>query len=321
MKKRIGIKNDKASRKMQKAIQTAVNQAFTDGFASVLHDISYRIDSLMNIGLHQSGLPSRITSDMLNLATPILDGFAFASNSPSAGSVAWTDCNVMYKGTKYVITNGNSAMKYIYWTMATTPNTFKFSDTKPVLTVDDILVAVNTAGIYQMVIGEGRMVDGAILVDGTVNTAELAAGAVSTAKIANLAISSGLLADDAVTNAKIASNAVTTTELADNAVTNAKITDNAVTATELAANAVTGVKILDGAVADTKIAANAVTATKILDGAVAEAKLAAGAVSSTKLADGAVATTKLANSSVTTIKIGAGAVATDKLNIASHLIF
>lgn len=321
MKKRIKLTNHRVQIAIEKAVEVAVNRAFTDGFKSVLHDITYRIDSLMNMGLMQAGLPHRITSEMLHLPNPLLDGFTFTDNSPSAGSVAWSDCNIMYKGSKYIITNGNTNLKYIYWTLATTPTTFKTSATKPTLSDDDILICVNDGGTHRLTVGEGRMVNGAAVLDGSISSGELGSGAVTTAKLASGAVDSTILAASAVTTAKIASGAVDASALASNAVTTAK----------LAANAVDGTKISSGAVGTTQLATSAVDSTKLASGAVTTAALASGAVDSTKLATGAVTTTaiatgavgssQLADGSIIGAKIGAGQVATDKLSIASHLLF
>ncbi len=93
-----------------------------------------------------------------------------------------------------------------------------------------------------------------------------------------------LVGDLAIVAGKIAASAVTTAKLADDAVTVDKIGAGAVDATALAANAVTTTKILDdavtvdkigsGAVDATALAANAVTTAKILDANVTDAKLA-----------------------------------------------
>lgn len=83
----------------------------------------------------------------------------------------------------------------------------------------------------------------------------LADGSVTTAK----------LADDAVTGRKIAADAVATGHLADNAVTAAKIPSNAVQSRHIAADAVTGAEIAGGAVDTAELA----------DDGVVEGKLAA----------------------------------------------
>ena len=64
------------------------------------------------------------------------------------------------------------------------------------------------------------------------------------------------LADDSVTSAKLANNAVTS----------AKIQDGSITGSDLANNAVTSAKIQDGSITGSDLANNTVTAAKIASG-------------------------------------------------------
>ena len=91
-------------------------------------------------------------------------------------------------------------------------------------------------------------------------------------------IKTGMIADANVTTAKIANGAVTADKLGANAVTTAKITD---------AN-VTTAKIANGAVTADKLGANAVTTAKIADANVTEGKLAKDSVTPLKVKDGLV---------------------------------
>lgn len=134
----------------------------------------------------------------------------------------------------------------------------------------------------------------------TAGAAPIGDGTITTAK----------LADDAVTQAKVAAGAIGATELASNAVTSTKLAAGSVGSTALASDAVTAAKIADGAVGTSALA----------DGSVTAAKLAAdaGAGGSASLADGSVTTAKLANLAVTTAKLAADAVT--NAQIASRTI-
>ena len=126
-------------RRKTKQLERAVEAVLDSKLKSLLMDVSYRIGVLNEEIKRAAGEAHKITSGMLNIATHQLDGFVITDNSPGAGSIAWTDCHVVYKGTDYVITNGNTNLKYIYWTLGTTPTLFRTSATKPVLTDDDVL--------------------------------------------------------------------------------------------------------------------------------------------------------------------------------------
>lgn len=122
---------------------------------------------------------------------------------------------------------------------------------------------------------------------------------------------------------EIPDGSITTAKLADNAVTSAKIKPSAVGAPQLAVGAVSGdiiqkntivaSKLADGCVGAAAIAAGAVTGDKIANAAVTVDKIADDSVNSDKIADGAVTTDKLATSSVATEKLQDLCVTTPKI--------
>ena len=92
------------------------------------------------------GASHRITSGMLNVATHQLDGFVITDDSPTAGKIAWADCNIVYKGASYEIEDGNTDKKFVWWEADKTPTKFQSGDTKPELTDDDVLICINDGG-------------------------------------------------------------------------------------------------------------------------------------------------------------------------------
>lgn len=314
---------------IKKWLKKVVSEVILEGFedsrkqmqeevASALHDITYRINVLKEAekGGH------RIHTSDLNIATHMLDGYVFTNNSPAAGSVAWADVNIVYKGQTYTITNGNTTYKYIFWQFSATDKTkLQTSNTKPILTQDDILIGVNDGGIFTLTMAPGKLTPGSALLDGSVGTNELGTNAVTTAKIAASAITTNELASGAVTEVKLGANAVTTAKIASNAVTANELSNGAVTNAKLASGAVDSGKLADSAVTTAKIAGNAIDSSKIASGAVGSTQLASGAVTSGKIASNAVNSSNLIDGAVTGSKIGAGAVAEDKLNVATHFLF
>ena len=93
-----------------------------------------------------------------------------------------------------------------------------------------------------------------------------------TAGIADLAITTGKLADGAVTTAKV--TALGTAAYADSSVTEAKIAANAITTAKVADGAITTAKVDAAGLAAAAIASNAITTAKVLDDAITAAKLA-----------------------------------------------
>ena len=327
-------------------LRETVRNILKDELQGMLEDVRYRLSLLDDMA---GGVP-RFGSRHLNLSKHQLDGYVVTDNTPVAGSISWSDVNIVYKGTNYAIVPGNTANKYVWWDFSATDKTLLLtSNTKPVLEEDDVLVFVNDAGIHATVVG--KMTHGLSLVDGSVNTGEIANSAISAAKILASTITStqladnaviaakitagavvaGKLATDAVASGNIAAGAVISGKLGTNAVVAANITDGAVTslkmptgavgATQLATDAVTGVKIAAGAVVAGKLGTDAVVATNIAANAVTGAKIADNVITGAKLVDASITGVKVQDGAITGVKIGAGSVATDRLNTALHMIF
>ena len=164
---------------------------------------------------------------------------------------------------------------------------------------------------------------GGVVLDESLTKDDLAPNSVESSELANGAVDTGALGADAVTAAKILNGEVGTDDLAGDAVTSGKIKDGEVGTGDLAGDAVTSGKIKDGevdtddlgtgAVGTGALGADAVTAAKILNGEVGTDDLAGDAVTSGKIKDGEVGTGDLAGDAVTSGKIKDGEVGTDDL--------
>jgi len=297
-------------------IDKAVERTLDTQLKSLLHDVDYRISVLQDLLNRAEVGPTegRVVSSDLNLAQHVLDGYVFTDNTPTAGSISWSGCHIVYKGTDYTITDGNTDSKYVWWDYSAVPNTvFQTSATKPTLTADDIIVAINEGGMARVVMTPGKMLPGGVLLDGAVSESELASGAVTNAKLAALAVLEGNIGSGAVTNTKLGSGAVDSGKLATGAVVAGKLADGAIDAST---------RFASGVVNSTALGTGAVTAGKLANGAIdTSARFAAGVVDANALGTGAVTTTKIGDGQVTGPKIGAGQVAENKLNIAQHLIY
>ena len=157
----------------------------------------------------------------------------------------------------------------------------------------------------------------------SVNTAELADGAVTTVKIGGDAVTSAQIADDSIGSEHIDDGAILTAAIAANQITNTLMADSAIDTAELAADAVTGAKIEDDAVDTEHIAAAAITGTEISNNTIGSdhleslcittTKIQTNSVTAGKLYAGAVETAKIADDAVTIDKIADDAVGSDQI--------
>lgn len=198
---------------------------------SLLHDVDYRLKTLLDAIDRQSGTGDRVGASQLNLATHILDGYTLTNNSPGAGAIAWGSCFIVYKGTTYTITDGNTDKKYVWWLLSS-PTIFTTGDTKPTLGADDILVFYNNSGVGIPVMD--KLQHGASLVDSSINSTEIANSAVTSEKLAALAVTAGKIAVGGISAAN-------------------QFAEGVVDATAIGAGAVVAAKIGAGQVAETKL--------------------------------------------------------------------
>ena len=112
----------------------------------------------------------------------------------------------------------------------------------------------------------------------------------------------------AITTAMLANNAVTTTQVGDAAITTGKLAANAVTATQIATATITGAKIAAETIVAGNIATGAVGTDEILDGTIATVDIANLAVTTAKIADSQITSAKIADGAITGTKIATGTI-------------
>jgi len=75
----------------------------------------------------------------------------FTDNSPSSGSVAWSNVVLYYRGEAYVVADGNTDKRYVWWDFDY-PTQFQTSDDVPDLAKDDVIIGYNDNGTWRLMI-------------------------------------------------------------------------------------------------------------------------------------------------------------------------
>lgn len=180
---------------------------------------------------------------------------------------------------------------------------------------------VTTAKIADGAVSSQKIANGAVgnaqLANNSVNTNNIVPGAVNNLQLADNSVTSNKISSGAITANQLSNGSVTETKLANNSVTNNKLTDNSVTTSKISQDAVTTNQLANNSVTDSKLADNSVTGNKIADGSVTETKLADGSVTNVKIVDGAINSAKIAPNSVGTNQIANGAVGNNQLGANS----
>jgi hypothetical protein len=204
-----------------------------------LTDIDFRINQAYDIvdraTTQGSAVQGKVYAEDLNLiGRHMITGYTITPNSPGAGSVAWANLHMVYNGTNYDITDGNTALKYIWWSSTTTPTVLQTSNTKPVLQTGEVLLFMNIVGTPKVMLSDTNASMPQILSDGAVDTGSILANAVGSTQINANAITSAKLADGAIARTgQLAANTIGTSAILANAVTGNEILAGSVSATKL----------------------------------------------------------------------------------------
>jgi hypothetical protein len=128
-----------------------------------------------------TGVPREtIHAEDLNLGFAMIDGYTLTANSPSNGSIAWSNLHVVLEGIDYTINAGNTAQKYVWfikpasYIVGTDTVTLLTGPTIPTLGPKDALIFINNVS--------GGMSTPVSVLESTVVYA-VGAGAIGTAQL------------------------------------------------------------------------------------------------------------------------------------------
>ena len=135
-----------------------------------------------------------------------------------------------------------------------------------------------------------------------------------------LSIESSDIANGAIGTIKIADGAVTSEKIADGTISTPDIANGAIGTIKIADGAVTSEKIADGTISTPDIANGAITSAKIGDYQVTERNIGLSSISTDALQDNSVSNDKIIDYSIDSTKIAALAVTDDKLNLTPFFL-
>lgn len=138
--------------------------------------------------LDLAGGDGQIFAEDLNLLRHQITGYTVTSNSPGAGSIAWTAVNVVYNGTNYALTNSNTNLKYAWFDAAISTTVMQVSNTKPVLSGNACLLFYNDGGIVREILNASIP---PVVGNSSVDSTAIQANAVGTTQLANGAVTAG----------------------------------------------------------------------------------------------------------------------------------
>jgi len=172
----------------------------TSGTASGLHPSTTEGVSGTSLGVEVTDIDDfAIDATKMFINTIILSADVWTDNSPDAGKIAWNAHTIVYNGASYPITAGNTALKYVYWTVGST--TYSASATHPALGTTAFMIATNAGGIHTLVWNNSAnmVIGSAFIMDLDVD--KLVANAASTNEfVSNTAqIKNGIINDAKIT--------------------------------------------------------------------------------------------------------------------------
>jgi len=169
-------------------------------------------------------------------------------------------------------------------------------------------IKYNGSAWVQVMPDADNVIDSDHYVDGSIDTAHLAADVVTGAKIADDALDSEHYTDGSIDTAHLAADAVTAAKIGDDVIDSEHYVDGSIDTAHLAADAVTGAKIADdaldsehytdGSIDTAHLAADAVTGAKIADDAIDSEHYADGSIDNAHIADDAIDSEHYADGSI-----------------------
>lgn len=188
----------------------SVRELVTRDYSHFLRDFEFRLRQAKEVSARKLHDRKVYTEDMA-LNQWMITGYTVTANSPTATNIAWATVRLVYNGTLYTITDGNTSaggpFRYIWFDAVASTTVLQMSNTKPNLSGNATLVFINEGGTpISLLDGPGSVAP--VVRDNAIDTGALQSQAVTAAKIANQTITTTQISGSAnITGTQIAAGA------------------------------------------------------------------------------------------------------------------
>lgn len=169
------------TREAEHSVTPASVAELREEFQRAVADVEFRLAQQYELKRRmETGEMDRVYAEDIVSTKHMLTGYTLTSNSPSAGSIAWSSLHIVYLGVDYTAVNGNTTNKFVWFVKpgSGTSVTLNTGNTVPTLGPDDQLLFINDGGV-------ARVADNSVayaVAPGSVGNTQLVDGAVTAAK-------------------------------------------------------------------------------------------------------------------------------------------
>ena len=231
---------------------------------------------------------------------------AITNNSPIAGSIAWASFTIQYNGVGYFITSGSTLQRWVWWRYNAGASIIEAGPDVPSdLTDDDLVLFGNKSGIGVRV-QSATLIDGELLVDGSIFADAISANAITAVKIKAGEIIAGKLATDSVVSSNILAGAIITNKMSADSIDGSVITGNTIHGDKIIGETITAGKLYAGSVTTEKIVAGAVTTAKMTANTISGSVITADTLDASKIVTDSITALQIKADTITAAEIKAG---------------
>lgn len=160
-------------------------------------------------------------------------------------------------------------------------------------------------------------IDSTGIYTGTLVASQIAAGTISSDRIAANSLNGNKITARTITADRIVSQTITANEIKTRTITADRIVSAAITANEIASRTITAGNIKASAITANEIAGSTITAAQIASRTITAANIKASAITAYEIAGSTITAAEIASRTITAVKIAAGTITANEINVGS----